>query len=105
MHPWKSNTPHDPDDSPGDLELAAVSTENAAGSVTEHVSARLLHLPAVAADILSVPESWLRRKAGRREIPCTFVGKHLRFSDDDLRVIARSGARASRRPAPRHRPR
>jgi hypothetical protein len=43
----------------------------------------LLHTPAEAAEILSIRESWLRGKAAARAIPCTFVGKHLRFSDDD----------------------
>jgi hypothetical protein len=42
---------------------------------------------------LSVPESWLRKKAAARVIPCTFVGKHLRFSDADIGAIAGSGAR------------
>lgn len=57
---------------------------------------RLLHTPAQAARALSVRESWLRRMAGRREIPCTLLGKHLRFSDADLLVIVRDGARAAR---------
>jgi hypothetical protein len=26
-------------------------------------------------------------------VPCTFVGKHLRFSDDDIAEIMRVGAR------------
>ncbi|MFD7652874.1 helix-turn-helix domain-containing protein [Actinosynnema sp. NPDC059797] len=68
---------------------------------------RLLHTPAEAAALLAVRESWLRRKAGRREIPCTFLGKHLRFSPDDLASIARSGARPARSlrsPARRGRP-
>lgn len=65
---------------------------------------RLLHTPAEAAALLAVRESWLRRKAGRREIPCTFLGKHLRFSSDDLTSIARTGARPARstRPPTRH---
>ncbi|MFD0201468.1 MULTISPECIES: helix-turn-helix domain-containing protein [Saccharothrix] len=67
---------------------------------------RLLHTPAEAAALLAVRESWLRRKAGRREIPCTFLGKHLRFSPDDLTSIAQAGARparSTRPPARRHR--
>jgi hypothetical protein len=52
-----------------------------------------LHTAAEAADILTVRESWLRTKATARLIPCTFVGKHLRFSDDDLAEIMRAGAR------------
>ncbi|GAA2685775.1 hypothetical protein GCM10010428_57080 [Actinosynnema pretiosum subsp. pretiosum] len=52
----------------------------------------LLFTPAQAAELLSVKESWLRRKAGERLIPCTFLGKHLRFSPADLEFIALSGA-------------
>jgi excisionase family DNA binding protein len=56
----------------------------------------LLHTPADAARLLAVPESWLRRKAGRRQIPCTFVGKHLRFSAANLAEITDTGAQTVR---------
>jgi excisionase family DNA binding protein len=52
-----------------------------------------LHTPAEAARVLKVRESWLKTKAAARLIPCTFVGKHLRFSDDDIAEIMRAGAR------------
>jgi excisionase family DNA binding protein len=52
-----------------------------------------LHTVAEAAAILKVRESWLKAKASARVIPCTFVGKHLRFSDDDIADIMRAGAR------------
>ena len=52
-----------------------------------------LHTPAEAAEILSIRESWLRAKAAARAIPCTFIGKHLRFSDDDIAQIMADGAR------------
>ena len=52
-----------------------------------------LHTPAEAAGILKVRESWLKTKAAARLIPCTFIGKHLRFSDDDIAEIMRAGAR------------
>jgi excisionase family DNA binding protein len=52
-----------------------------------------LHTPAEAAGILNIRESWLRHKAAARAIPCTFVGKHLRFSDDDIAQIMTQGAR------------
>jgi excisionase family DNA binding protein len=55
-----------------------------------------LHTPAEAAELLAVKESWLRRKAGQRLIPCTFVGKHLRFSAADLRTITEAGHRSPR---------
>ena len=52
-----------------------------------------LHTPAEAAEILKIRESWLRAKATARAIPCTFIGKHLRFSDDDIAQIMAEGAR------------
>ncbi|GAA2638147.1 hypothetical protein GCM10010411_92550 [Actinomadura fulvescens] len=52
-----------------------------------------VYTPAEAARLLKVSESWLRKKAAARVIPCTFFGKHLRFSEDDLAAIVRAGAR------------
>jgi excisionase family DNA binding protein len=52
-----------------------------------------LHTVAEAAEILKVRESWLKTKAAARLIPCTFVGKHLRFSDSDIAEIMQAGAR------------
>ena len=52
-----------------------------------------LHTAAEAAGILKVRESWLRTKAAARLIPCTFIGKHLRFSDGDIEEIMKAGAR------------
>lgn len=57
------------------------------------MSAPQLYTPAEAAKLLKVPESWLRKKAAARLIPCTFLGKHLRFSDDDLKTIVQAGAK------------
>lgn len=60
-----------------------------------------LHKPNQAAALLNVPESWLRKRAAARAIPCTFLGKHLRFSDADLEQIIRDGAKepvTTRRP-------
>ena len=57
-------------------------------------SAQLLYTPAEAARLLRVRESWLRRKAAAREIPFTFLGRHLRFSAADLAAIV-----AAARPA------
>ena len=51
-----------------------------------------LYTPGEAADVLAVRESWLRRRATARAVPCTFLGKHLRFSRADLIAIARAGA-------------
>jgi excisionase family DNA binding protein len=47
----------------------------------------VLYTPAEAAELLRVPESWLRRKAGDRQVPCTLLGPHLRFSTADLNTI------------------
>jgi hypothetical protein len=52
-----------------------------------------LYTAAEAAGILKVRESWLKTKAAARLIPCTFIGKHLRFSDDDIAGIMKAGAR------------
>ncbi|MGD9527828.1 hypothetical protein [Pseudonocardia sp.] len=52
-----------------------------------------LYTPAEAAGLLTVRESWLRRKAAARAVPCTFLGKHLRFSAADLAAIAAAAAR------------
>lgn len=55
--------------------------------------AQILFAPARAADLLQVKESWLRRRAARRLVPCTFLGKHLRFSRANLEQIAADAAR------------
>ena len=52
-----------------------------------------LYTAAEAASVLKVRESWLKTKAAARLIPCTFIGKHLRFSDDDIAEIMKAGAR------------
>jgi hypothetical protein len=52
-----------------------------------------LYTAAEAAGTLKVRESWLQTKAAARLIPCTFIGKHLRFSDDDITEIMKAGAR------------
>jgi excisionase family DNA binding protein len=56
-------------------------------------STQLLYTPAQAAELLAIGESWLRRKAGTQSIPCTYVGKHLRFAHADLEQIVAAGHR------------
>lgn len=73
------------------LSQRSDSTQN-----TPADGAARLYTPAEAAELLAVPESWLRRKAGLRLIPCTKIGKHLRFSARDLERIAREGEQAVR---------
>jgi excisionase family DNA binding protein len=58
------------------------------------MNAPQLYTPAEAGEMLKVPESWLRKKAAARAIPCTFVGKHLRFSAEDIEKIIKAGTRA-----------
>jgi excisionase family DNA binding protein len=62
----------------------------------------MLYTADQASELLQVPASWLRKKAAARTIPCTFVGKHLRFSRADLAAIIAAG---SIRPIDRQRPR
>jgi excisionase family DNA binding protein len=73
----------------------------AAGGVRQEAGAAvddavLLLTPGQAAALLQVKESWLRRRAGERRVPCSFVGKHLRFSRADLEAIVAAGARPAR---------
>lgn len=60
-----------------------------------------LHTPAEAAQLLTVRESWLRRQAGQRRISATYLGRHLRFSDENLRAIIAVHARPARTTGPR----
>lgn len=64
-------------------------------------SAPVLYTPAQAAERLMVRESWLRRRAAQRLVPCTFLGKHLRFSPTDLERIIADAARPARPPTTR----
>jgi excisionase family DNA binding protein len=56
----------------------------------------LVYTPEEAARLLGVRPSWLRRKAAARAIPCTLLGKHLRFSRADLVAIVSAGEQAPR---------
>ncbi|GAA1378356.1 helix-turn-helix domain-containing protein [Catellatospora chokoriensis] len=64
---------------------------------------QLLYTPAEAAVILRVTQSWLRKRAAKRLIPCTFLGRLLRFSSADLAAIAEHGHRPPQPAAPRRR--
>jgi excisionase family DNA binding protein len=52
----------------------------------------MLYTAEQAAELLQVSPSWLRKKATARAVPCTFIGKHLRFSPADLTAIIAAGA-------------
>jgi excisionase family DNA binding protein len=64
---------------------------------------QLLFTPQEAAERLRIRESWLRRRAAARQIPCTFLGKHLRFSAADLAAIVAQNAQAPTGRRPRRR--
>jgi excisionase family DNA binding protein len=49
-----------------------------------------------AARLLQVSPAWLRKKATTRAIPCTFIGRYLRFSAADVAMIIDSGSQPSR---------
>ncbi|MFI6986110.1 helix-turn-helix domain-containing protein [Embleya sp. NPDC050154] len=34
-----------------------------------------------------LPRTWLTRRAGEKRIPCSYLGKYLRFSADDIREL------------------
>jgi excisionase family DNA binding protein len=76
--------------------VGAGGVRRAAGAGSGGVVGVLLLTPAQAAGLLQVRESWLRRRAGERRVPCSFVGKHLRFSYADVEAIAAEGARPAR---------
>ncbi len=71
----------------------------------EQAPETLLYTPEQAAALLQVRPSWLRRKAAARQIPCTFLGKHLRFSAADLEAIITAGTRGPHQPRGRRRTR
>jgi excisionase family DNA binding protein len=64
----------------------------------------VLLTPAEAAIRLHVRESWLRKKAAARAIPCTFLGKHLRFSEADLAAIVAAANQPAGIRRRRHKP-
>jgi len=68
----------------------AQGTDDGVRPLTDQLApdpAPVLFTPAQAAELLQVRESWLRRRAARRQVPCTFLGKHLRFSRANLEQI------------------
>jgi hypothetical protein len=72
----------------GAAESVVPSTGESAGDPVP-----TLFTPTQAAELLQVPESWLRRRAARRLVPCTFLGKHLRFSHANLHQIITDATR------------
>lgn len=72
---------------------SAASTSDGPGPDPATLESLRLCTPAQVAELLAVPEAWLQSKAGRREIPSTQIGKHVRFSIADIAAIVREGAR------------
>ena len=64
---------------------------------------QLLFTAEQAGVLLTIRPSWLRRAAADGAIASTYLGKHLRFSLDDLSAIIAAGARGYR-PEPAHTP-
>ncbi|MEV2279491.1 helix-turn-helix domain-containing protein [Nocardiopsis sp. NPDC049922] len=52
---------------------------------------RLLTIPE-AARVLAVPESWLRERVRLRRVPHRRLGKHVRFTAQDLELIVEKAA-------------
>jgi excisionase family DNA binding protein len=57
---------------------------------TESVAVELFTIPE-AAEVLRVPEGWLRKKVTAGVVPHTRLGKHVRFTAEHLRQIIAAG--------------
>lgn len=44
---------------------------------------------------LNVPPSWVRNAITARSIPITWIGRHARFSEDDVEQILAAGKKQS----------
>jgi excisionase family DNA binding protein len=96
-------TPHHPH-RPSDHDMRRSAAHHTPGSPATTDDGPLLYTPAEAARRLRVRESWLRKKAAAHEVPCTFLGKHLRFSPTDLTAIVAASARPAAGRRPRRKP-
>ena len=57
---------------------------------TDSVAVALFTIPE-AAEVLRVPEGWLRKKVSAGLVPHTRLGKHVRFTGEHLRQIVTAG--------------
>lgn len=53
------------------------------------------------AERLAVPESWVRDQVTARKIPHIRVGRHVRFSEEQLRELIRAGEQPALNTPPR----
>lgn len=51
---------------------------------------KLLDIPS-AAEVLSVPEQWLRKAVSAKKVPYTRIGKHVRFRPAHIAAIISAG--------------
>jgi excisionase family DNA binding protein len=95
-------TPQREDDAPTRAAHVLEDEHLAAQPVSEvayerpPVPQQLLFTTVQAAARLQVPASWLRKKTAVGLIPHTRLGRHVRYSEDDLAAIIRDGVRAPR---------
>jgi excisionase family DNA binding protein len=45
-----------------------------------------------AAELLSVPVSWLKKRVANHAVPCTRLGRHIRFTREQLAGIVEAAA-------------
>jgi excisionase family DNA binding protein len=61
-------------------------------SLSREVAPGQLLTPADVADLLSVSEAWVRRQAARHLIPCTRLGRQVRFTTEQVQQIVEAAA-------------
>jgi excisionase family DNA binding protein len=79
--------PFHPDKPARTRAAPAAGDETSAEQAVERAGQQLLYTVEEAAELLRVPQSWLRRRAAARAVPVTFLGRHLRFSAANLAAI------------------
>ena len=80
-------------DGPRAADIGCFSGKDTAETPVGGEATLRLYTAPQAAALLQVSPSWLRKKATARQVPCTFVGRYLRFSVDDIVTIMQTGAR------------
>ncbi|MCW2498744.1 MAG: DNA-binding protein [Frankiales bacterium] len=57
-----------------------------------HLAPAQLLTPADVAELLSVTEAWVRRRAAAHLIPCTRLGRQVRFTAEQVQQIVETAA-------------